>query len=96
MTSGQSCISSISGSASAGSRGNITPNLKKVVYESLDTILYKCHEDEHYVSIVYFVPAVISKRIDAIYTSLHFERFIVPDEYNGTPGGGDRCTGTAD
>lgn len=59
---------------------------EKVVYESLDTILYKCHEDEHYVSIVYFVPAVISKRIDAIYTSLHFERFIVPDEYNGTPG----------
>ena len=57
-----------------------------MVYESLDTILYKCHEDEHYVSIVYFVPAVISKRIDAIYTSLHFERFIVPDEYNGTPG----------
>ncbi|WP_125141614.1 V-type ATP synthase subunit I [Clostridium transplantifaecale] len=59
---------------------------EKVVYESLDTILYKCHEDENYVSIVYFVPAVISKRIDAIYTSLHFERFIVPDEYNGTPG----------
>lgn len=59
---------------------------EKIVYDSLDTILYKCHEDEHYVSIVYFVPAVISKRIDAIYTSLHFERFIVPDEYNGTPG----------
>lgn len=59
---------------------------EKVVYDSLDTILYKCHEDEQYVSIVYFVPAVISKRIDAIYTSLHFERFIIPDEYNGTPG----------
>lgn len=59
---------------------------EKVVYDSLDTILYKCHEDDHYVSIVYFVPGVISKRIDAIYTSLHFERFIVPDEYNGTPG----------
>ena len=29
MTSGQSCISSISGSASAGSRRSITPNLKK-------------------------------------------------------------------
>lgn len=56
------------------------------VYDSLDTILYKCHEDADYVSAVYFVPAVISRRIDAIYASLHFERFIVPDEYNGTPG----------
>lgn len=56
------------------------------VYESLDTILYKCHEDEDYISAVYFVPAVISKRIDAIYSSMHFERFILPDEYNGTPG----------
>ena len=56
------------------------------VYESLDTIFYKCHEDEDYVSAVYFVPAVISKRIDAIYASLHFERYIIPDEYNGTPG----------
>lgn len=56
------------------------------VYDSLDTILYKCHEDGAYVSAVYFVPAVISKRIDAIYASLHFERYIIPDEYNGTPG----------
>lgn len=55
------------------------------VYEALDTILYKCHEDEDYISAVYFVPAVISKRIDAIYASLHFERYIIPDEYNGTP-----------
>lgn len=59
---------------------------EKYVYDSLDTILYKCHEDEAYVSAVYFVPAVLSRRIDAIYTSLHFERFIIPDEYNGTPG----------
>lgn len=56
------------------------------VYDSLDTILYKCHEDKDYVSAVYFVPAALSRRIDAIYTSLHFERFIIPDEYNGTPG----------
>lgn len=56
------------------------------VYDSLDTILYKCHEDQDYVSAVYFVPAALSRRIDAIYTSLHFERFIIPDEYNGTPG----------
>lgn len=55
------------------------------VYDTLDTILYKCHEDESYISAVYFVPAVISKRIDAIYASLHFERFIIPDEYSGTP-----------
>lgn len=53
--------------------------------ERLDAIVYKCHEDEAYVSIVYFVPASISKKIDAIFASYHFERLYVPDDYEGTP-----------
>ena len=55
------------------------------VYETIDTVLYKCREDEDYVWVVYFVPESISNQIDAIYSSMHFERFFLPDEYEGTP-----------
>ncbi len=55
------------------------------VYETIDTVLYKCREDENYVWVVYFVPEPISNQIDAIYSSMHFERFFLPDEYEGTP-----------
>ena len=55
------------------------------VYDSIDTVLYKCREDEEYVWVVYFVPETISNQIDAIYSSMHFERFFLPDEYEGTP-----------
>ena len=55
------------------------------VYETIDTVLYKCREDESYVWVVYFVPEPISNQIDAIYSSMHFERFFLPDEYEGTP-----------
>ncbi len=55
------------------------------VYDSIDTVLYKCREDDEYVWLVYFVPETISNKIDAIYSSMHFERFFLPDEYKGTP-----------
>lgn len=55
------------------------------VYDTIDTVLYKCREDEEYVWLVYFVPETLSNQIDAIYLSMHFERFFVPDEYKGTP-----------
>lgn len=55
------------------------------VYDSIDTVLYKCREDDNYVWVVYFVPETISNQIDAIYSSMHFERFFLPDEYEGTP-----------
>ena len=55
------------------------------VYDTIDTVLYKCREDDQYVWLVYFVPETISSRIDAIYSSMHFERFFLPDEYRGTP-----------
>lgn len=55
------------------------------VYDTVDTVLYKCKEDDQYVWLVYFVPETISNKVDAIYSSMHFERFFVPDEYEGTP-----------
>lgn len=55
------------------------------VYETIDTVLYKCTEDSDYVWAVYFVPDSISDKVDAIYASMHFERFFLPDEYEGTP-----------
>lgn len=60
-------------------------NFEKYVYDNIDTIFIKCAEDEEYISGVYFVPAVQEQRIDAIYASMHFERFFLPDDYPGTP-----------
>lgn len=55
------------------------------VYDTIDTVYYKCSEEGDYVWIVYFVPESLSKKIDAIYASMHFERYLIPDEYDGTP-----------
>lgn len=55
------------------------------VYDTIDTVFYKSQEDDKYVWGVYFVPDSISEKIDAIYASMHFERFFLPDEYKGTP-----------
>jgi V/A-type H+-transporting ATPase subunit I len=55
------------------------------VYDTIDTVLYKCREDDEYVWLVYFAPETISNQIDAIFSSMHFERFFLPDEYEGTP-----------
>lgn len=55
------------------------------VYDNLDTLFFKCGSDDQYIWGVYFVPATQAVKVDAVYTSLHFERLHVPDEYNGTP-----------
>lgn len=55
------------------------------IYDTVDTVIHKCQEDAQYVWVVYFVPEVICDKIDAIYASMHFERFFLPDEYEGTP-----------
>lgn len=56
------------------------------VYENYDTIFYQCQMDDEYVWGVYFVPATEADKIDAVYTSMHFEKIDIPDEYKGTPG----------
>ncbi len=57
----------------------------KYVYENLTTVFYECEKDRDYVWGVYFVPDAYSVKIDAIYSSLHFERIYLPSEYQGTP-----------
>ncbi len=61
------------------------PQLESFAETSDDTILCKCHETEHYISLLYFVPEVVSERMDAVFSSLQFERIFLPDEYDGTP-----------
>ena len=59
--------------------------INNYVYDTIDTVMFKCLEDSEYVWIVYFVPDKLSEKIDAIYASMHFERVFLPDEYEGTP-----------
>ena len=61
------------------------PQLEAFAESSEDTILYKCHETDHYVTLIYFVPGPVSERTDAAFSSLQFERIILPDQYTGTP-----------
>lgn len=55
------------------------------VYDTIDVVMHRCQDDEQYVWVVYFAPDVLADKIDAILASLHFERFFLPDEYEGTP-----------
>ena len=61
------------------------PQLESFADASDETILCKCHETERYISLIYFVPEVISERIDAVFSSLQFERIFLPDQFDGTP-----------
>lgn len=57
----------------------------KFVYDNLTTLFFESESDSEYVWGVYFVPAAQEEQIDAIYSSLHFERIFIPAEYEGTP-----------
>ena len=58
---------------------------EKYVDNDLDAIFCKCHSDESNVWGVYFVPASCADKVDAVFSSLHFERIHLSDEYDGTP-----------
>ncbi len=55
------------------------------VNENVDTIFYTATSNRDYVYGVYFVPITTHEKIDAIFSSLHFERFHFPDTVKGTP-----------
>ncbi len=54
-------------------------------YDELSTIFLKCKADDEYVWGIYFVPRAEKDKVDAIYTSLHFEKTFIPSESKGTP-----------
>ncbi len=58
--------------------------LERYVYDELSTIFYKCQSSAEYIWGVYFVPATEAEKVDAVYASLHFERFRMPEGYEGT------------
>lgn len=58
---------------------------EKFIYDSLDAVFFKCHSDDSYVWGVYFVPSGLSKKLDAVLSSMHFEQVYMPDSYNETP-----------
>ncbi len=48
-------------------------------------IISKCQEDENTVWLVYFVPAKDAPEVDKAFEQRKFERFYLPDGYEGTP-----------
>lgn len=59
--------------------------LEELGYDELPTIFLKCKTDSEYVWGIYFVPRDKKDKIDAIYTSLHFEKTFIRSEAKGTP-----------
>lgn len=59
---------------------------EKYIYENMDTIFIKCEEDEQYIWGVYFMPRHEAHKVNAVYSSMHFERIYMPDTYDGTAG----------
>ena len=57
---------------------------EKYIYDNLDTLFIKCEEDDQYIWGIYFVPKHEAHKVDAVYSSMHFERIFMPDNYNGT------------
>ncbi len=51
---------------------------------TIDAIFVKCQENSEYVWGAYFIPAAQYDKIDSIFASLHFEKFELPDQYDGS------------
>ena len=58
---------------------------RSYVYDSINAIFYQSHIDSSYVYGVYFAPHREIHKIDAVYSSMHFERIYIPEGYSGTP-----------
>lgn len=57
----------------------------KYEYEQLNVIFIESSSDDNYVFGMYFVPLEYADKVDAIFSSMHFERIIVPTDLGGTP-----------
>lgn len=58
---------------------------QEYVYENIESVFVKAREDDKYIWGVYFVSSYEKDAVDAVYTSLHFERTYMPSEVVGTP-----------
>ncbi|MBE5934716.1 MAG: ATPase [Lachnospiraceae bacterium] len=56
----------------------------KYEYDKLNVIFMESNIDEEYVWGIYFTPIFYRDKVDAIFSSLHFERIIIPEDYEGT------------
>lgn len=57
---------------------------KKTIYAETLALFCECYSNREYVWGVYFTADELTDRIDTIFSSLHFERIFLPDEYEGT------------
>lgn len=56
----------------------------RFVDHTIDAIFVKTQETRDYVWGAYFVPTAQYDKVDSIFSSLHFEKFRLPEEYDGT------------
>lgn len=56
---------------------------EKYMEKDLDAVFVKCNENETFIWGAYFMPQVQSDKVDSLFTSLHFEKYIIPDGYRG-------------
>lgn len=59
--------------------------MQKYLMEDLESIFVEGERDESYVYGAYFVSPKDAQKSDAIFRSLHFERIMLTDSYEGTP-----------
>jgi len=57
---------------------------RKTIYEETLALFCECYSNKEYVWGVYFTADELTDRIDTIFSSFHFERIFLPDEYEGT------------
>ena len=57
---------------------------EKYIYDNLNTIFVKCDEDDQYIWGIYFMPKTVTAKVNAAFSSMHFENVFVPDVYDGT------------
>lgn len=55
------------------------------VYDNLEAVFYECGRDADYVWGAYFAPVEGIDRMDALFSTVHFEKTVFPREYTGTP-----------
>lgn len=56
---------------------------EKYILDDLDTIFYLSSKDETYAYGIYFSPSTQAEKLDAIYSSLHFEIIDYSNDYDG-------------